>query len=233
MAKWFYFDKSGSKIGPVESEGMRKLAESGLITPETVIETESGRQSTAGKIQGLVFSATQYEPISRDEPEEYFNPFSTPNIKIIETLPPPPPPRKALITVEVYGKYDQTWLENLGDWCFEPKISPEAWDGDYPYHERRRQKLMKSAKGIWKAGVFVIAVVLLIAAVGAMIALYQGEIAAFIITLFAAPCISFVVFYVTHHLAAWYKFLAETILMQLNMERFEKRQVELLEASSI
>ncbi len=41
MAKWYYFDASGNKIGPVDSEGLKRLAGIGAIMPETLIETIS------------------------------------------------------------------------------------------------------------------------------------------------------------------------------------------------
>ncbi len=58
MTNWFYYDANGVKIGPVDNEGMKRLAGIGAVSPDTVIETDSGRKSVAGKIQGLIFSQT-------------------------------------------------------------------------------------------------------------------------------------------------------------------------------
>lgn len=46
--KWFYFDEIGYKIGPISSAELKELAASGIVTPSTLIETETGKSSTAG-----------------------------------------------------------------------------------------------------------------------------------------------------------------------------------------
>lgn len=52
MAKWYYYDNYGNKID-TDSEGLKRLAESGIISMGTVIETAEGKQVTADKIKGL------------------------------------------------------------------------------------------------------------------------------------------------------------------------------------
>ena len=59
MANWYYFNKSGEKIGPITSAALKAYAQQGHITPETIIESETGRQVTADKVQGLGFSAVE------------------------------------------------------------------------------------------------------------------------------------------------------------------------------
>jgi len=63
MANWYYYDSSGSRQGPVDSDMLKRLAQFGEIVPTTKVETEEGRQSTAGKIHGLEFG-TSYSPYS-------------------------------------------------------------------------------------------------------------------------------------------------------------------------
>ncbi len=72
MANWYYYDASGKKTGPVDNEGMKRLAGNGVITPETVIETEAGRKGVAGKIQGLEFTPGKNSPASEVELEHVF-----------------------------------------------------------------------------------------------------------------------------------------------------------------
>ncbi len=53
---WFYFNASDERIGPIDSSELVKLAASGGIHPNTVIETASGRKGCAKKVNGLVFN---------------------------------------------------------------------------------------------------------------------------------------------------------------------------------
>jgi hypothetical protein len=55
MAKWYYFDKNGEKIGAVRGRELKELARQGIVTPETLVEDENGRTVLARKIQGLPF----------------------------------------------------------------------------------------------------------------------------------------------------------------------------------
>jgi len=73
MPTWFYYDNAGQKQGPVTGGQLKSLAQSGHITPETVIETDNGKTAKAGKVQGLMFVETkqpvavQPQPASTDE----------------------------------------------------------------------------------------------------------------------------------------------------------------------
>ena len=53
MANWYYFNKSGEKIGPITSAALKALAQQGHITPETIVEFEDGRIFTADKVHGI------------------------------------------------------------------------------------------------------------------------------------------------------------------------------------
>jgi len=54
MAKWFYYNESGEKI-EVTGGQLKGLAKAGMITPDTVIETEEGKSAPARKVKGLTF----------------------------------------------------------------------------------------------------------------------------------------------------------------------------------
>lgn len=52
MAKWYYYQNS-QKIGPVSSTLLKQLAKEGIITPQTLVETESGKQGYASDVKNL------------------------------------------------------------------------------------------------------------------------------------------------------------------------------------
>jgi len=86
MSTWFYYDNKGQKLGPVSGGQLKGLAKAGMITPETVIETEEGKKAAAGKVKGLTFiAAEQPQPASpRPQAVQPVPPITAP--------PPPPPP---------------------------------------------------------------------------------------------------------------------------------------------
>lgn len=53
----FYFYEQTKRVGPINSTQLRRLALSGLITRETIIETDTGRQVKACRVYGLVFQS--------------------------------------------------------------------------------------------------------------------------------------------------------------------------------
>jgi len=57
MANWFYYNEQGEKIS-VTGGQLKGLAKAGLITPDTIVETEEGKTARAGKVKGLAFSET-------------------------------------------------------------------------------------------------------------------------------------------------------------------------------
>ena len=62
---WYYYDEKGDKI-EVTGGRLKGLAKTGVITPETIVETADGKKARAGKVKGLTFivpGATQSEPI--------------------------------------------------------------------------------------------------------------------------------------------------------------------------
>jgi len=56
MSTWFYYNEQGEKIA-VSGGQLKGLAKAGLITPETVVETEDGKSASAGKVKGLTFGS--------------------------------------------------------------------------------------------------------------------------------------------------------------------------------
>jgi hypothetical protein len=64
MAHWSYYDSDGKKQGAFGTEQIKYLAQQGTITPETIIQAESGQTLPAGKIKGLVFIETALPTIS-------------------------------------------------------------------------------------------------------------------------------------------------------------------------
>jgi hypothetical protein len=55
MATWYYYDYLGVRQTVLSDAELRNLAENGMITAETIIESEAGRTVPAGRINGLVF----------------------------------------------------------------------------------------------------------------------------------------------------------------------------------
>jgi len=58
MAKWHYYDENDNKVGPVRGRELKGLAKAGLVTRNTVVETEEGVTIPAKWIQGLKFAET-------------------------------------------------------------------------------------------------------------------------------------------------------------------------------
>ncbi|GHT16689.1 hypothetical protein FACS1894189_1000 [Planctomycetales bacterium] len=55
MANWYYYNASGEKVGPVRGRDLTALVKDGTVTPDTIIESEDGRQVPASQVQGLTF----------------------------------------------------------------------------------------------------------------------------------------------------------------------------------
>ena len=56
MAKFYYFDKNGTKYGPVTIEQVQYLALNGVIESQTPMENEKGQRGMAGQLQGIQWS---------------------------------------------------------------------------------------------------------------------------------------------------------------------------------
>lgn len=53
MPNWFYYDESGSRNGPIPTEHLKQLADSGVILPDTIIESDNGQKAYAKNTKGL------------------------------------------------------------------------------------------------------------------------------------------------------------------------------------
>lgn len=72
MPNWFYFDAVGTKQGPITNAQLKALAQSGTITRETMLETDTGQSGKAGQVRGL-FSVPEPNPFTA-EPESIQSP---------------------------------------------------------------------------------------------------------------------------------------------------------------
>ena len=70
---WYYYDAKGKKVGPVPFSVLQSLAENGVISPGTAVESENGQAAIAGKIEGLIFAESQSppEPVPAVPPETF------------------------------------------------------------------------------------------------------------------------------------------------------------------
>jgi len=56
MATWYYYNEQDEKI-EVTGRQLKGLAKAGMITPDTIVETEDGKKAPARKVKGLTFIA--------------------------------------------------------------------------------------------------------------------------------------------------------------------------------
>jgi hypothetical protein len=61
MPNWYYTDTTGQKRGLINNDQLKALAARGIITPDTPLETDTGKNGKAGQIRGL-FPAAQTVP---------------------------------------------------------------------------------------------------------------------------------------------------------------------------
>ena len=83
MAKWFYYNEQGDKV-EVTGGLLKGLAKAGVITPDTIVETEEGKTAPARKVKGLVFATSM-------QPETIASESATPKTEIYglsQTNPP-------------------------------------------------------------------------------------------------------------------------------------------------
>jgi len=56
---WYYYDGNGQKQGPVTGGQLKGLAKKGMISPGTMVESESGKVVLATKVGGLKFAVAE------------------------------------------------------------------------------------------------------------------------------------------------------------------------------
>jgi len=87
MSNWYYYNEQGEKIS-VTGGQLKGLAKTGLITPETIIETECGKSAQAGKVKGLTFGTVpQPKTVKPVEPTPFIATVPTANQTISQTAP--------------------------------------------------------------------------------------------------------------------------------------------------
>ncbi|MDO4550701.1 MAG: hypothetical protein Q4C96_05565 [Planctomycetia bacterium] len=53
MAAWYYYEKKGTKVGPISESDLKKLVSEGVIVRGTIVETEDGHQTIARNVKNL------------------------------------------------------------------------------------------------------------------------------------------------------------------------------------
>ncbi|GHT16452.1 hypothetical protein FACS1894189_0150 [Planctomycetales bacterium] len=92
MAKWFYYDNDGQKVGPIRGRDLSALAKNGAITPKTIVENEQGVKAAAAKVQGLTFSPKPVG-ISLEKREKTVEPIAPPQLGTPAPNAPAPVPK--------------------------------------------------------------------------------------------------------------------------------------------
>jgi len=65
MPNYFFTDSDGVKQGPLTAQRLQILADRGIITPTTPLETDTGYKGTAGQIPGLNFDVAMPPPFTQ------------------------------------------------------------------------------------------------------------------------------------------------------------------------
>ena len=86
MAKWFYYNEGGEKI-EITGGQLKGLAKAGMITPDTIVETEEGKSAPARKIKGLTFVEVVQSQAEESESSQSF----------FDALPPDEPNPFAIV----------------------------------------------------------------------------------------------------------------------------------------
>ena len=66
MANWYYYNSSGEKI-EVTGGQLKELAKQGVVTPETMVETEEGKAAPARRVkqnEKIIFEPREKIPIA-------------------------------------------------------------------------------------------------------------------------------------------------------------------------
>jgi len=125
MANWFYYNENNEKI-QVTGKELKALAKEGLITPETIVETEEGKRARARKVKGLNFADTlsieedDIPPVTEETydiappPTEPVSPLSVP-VPPVEASPftVPVPTEPSLSTTEKIRRFISTATKTL------------------------------------------------------------------------------------------------------------------------
>jgi ankyrin repeat protein len=103
MAKWFYYNAKGEKI-EVTGGQLKGLAKTGMITPDTIVETEDGKTAPARRVKGLTFAELSAAAVPDNNTQA-----ESPN-KAAEEKPSAKPPAKNVrlkLLVDVDLNFDE------------------------------------------------------------------------------------------------------------------------------
>ncbi|MCL2306080.1 MAG: DUF4339 domain-containing protein [Planctomycetaceae bacterium] len=104
MAKWYYYNEKGNKVGPFPIEGLKQLAQAGTITRDTILENTAGCLIVAEMFKDLSFPKSP--KLSTPPPRTASSP-----------LHPPTPPIPATPLVDYY--YVDEFGQKRGPVCIE------------------------------------------------------------------------------------------------------------------
>ncbi|MBO7678740.1 MAG: DUF4339 domain-containing protein [Thermoguttaceae bacterium] len=76
---WYFFDQLNRRQGPINDAQLKALADRGVISPGTLIETDTGRRGTASQISRLFPSGAAKRPGSPAAPEAVTTAFDSSN----------------------------------------------------------------------------------------------------------------------------------------------------------
>jgi len=79
MSNWFYYDNDRQKRGPFTGKQIKELAEKGKITPDTILENETGKSTPAKNTKGLTFPEKQASEVPTQPVKKHPNPLAAPN----------------------------------------------------------------------------------------------------------------------------------------------------------
>lgn len=90
MANWYYYDNIRDKTGPITASTLRELARIGVITPDTILETDDGKRAPAIKVKGLEFPTRSVPPTALPElqsPNSHHSPPTrSPKRQVVEKV---------------------------------------------------------------------------------------------------------------------------------------------------
>ena len=89
MAKFFWFDSNGQKQGPITEQELRHLTSRGIITPETLLETDAGHKGLAGELHGCALkfnTAVEPSPFGTHSRRQSANLFSPTVVRVAVVL---------------------------------------------------------------------------------------------------------------------------------------------------
>jgi len=124
MSTWFYYNEKGEKIA-VTGGQLKGLAKAGLISPETVVETEGGKTALAKKVKGLTFVELTVEMELLSDNEKSVVSVATEETYEVKLPPPKPSPFTASMSEAISTPVaDSSELENPFTGSLSKTVNP-------------------------------------------------------------------------------------------------------------